>query len=95
MKRKNKDTPYLDFYEKCIRTGLIPYRKKDNNTGGLCGVFGDDVMEPFMPISENELDYNVSYGGYFGVDIGLDRQLGFGPTRQNIVLFLSCMNEEY
>jgi hypothetical protein len=89
---------YLDFYKKCMESGKIPHRHVDGNDGGLCGVLGSDTMDLFIPTHADCVEYNVSCYGYFASDNKygsfFKRALDFGPTRQNIILFLAAMNNE-
>jgi hypothetical protein len=89
---------YIDFYKKCMESGKIPHRHVDGNDGGLCGVLGSDTMDLFIPTHADCVEYNVSCYGYFASDNKygsfFQRALDFGPTRQNIILFLAAMASE-
>jgi hypothetical protein len=94
--RKKK---YLDFYKKCMETGSMPKSSLNGMNNGLCGNFGEKVMEIFEPTIENCREYNVVSWGYWAADRKVDENpdywcTGFGPTRQNIVLLLAAMNGE-
>jgi hypothetical protein len=87
---------YLKFYEDCAEIGFIPINTKNGVVGGLCGNFGNEVMSLFEPTPEDCREYNVCTWGFWGHDDWLDIywDTSFGPTRQNIVLFLAAMNGE-
>jgi hypothetical protein len=96
MKKKK----YLDFYKKCMKTGYMPKSSLNGMNNGLCGNFGEKVMEIFEPTIENCREYCVVSWGYWAADRELVMDdpdywhTGFGPTRQNIILFLAAMNNE-
>lgn len=85
-----------------MKTGKIPYRTKNGNTGGLCGCFGERALKLFQPERE-ELENSPTWG-YWGVDGEISRyssqqgylnkEIIFSPLRQTIVLFLAAMNDE-
>jgi hypothetical protein len=90
---------YLKFYKDCMATRRMPKKHKGGNVGGLCGNFGTEVMDIFEPTWEDQLNYNVSIGGYFGIDPhemynGGSVATKFTDTRQNMVLLLAAMNGE-
>lgn len=85
---------YLDFYKECIMSGRIPSMQRPQADGGLCGVFGTRIMYVFTPTNDDCDEYDVCTWSYFASDPGWPRILGFGPTRQNIVLLLAAMNGE-
>ncbi len=94
MKRKTK---YLDFYKKCMKTGRIPSVDTRLTINGLCSCLGKDAMDLFTPTWWDCIRYQVSEDGYWAADqpnSGVLNELGFGPTRQTIVLFLAAMNNE-
>lgn len=85
---------YLKFYNECMKSGHIPFKSSAGNVNGLCGNFGDKVMDIFRPTGKDCITYNVCPGGYWARDEWERQAIDFGPTRQNIVLFLAAMNGE-
>lgn len=85
---------YLKFYYECMVSGLIPESRLDGYDNGLCGNLGKEAMSPFVPTMEDCNDYHVVGYGYWARDHENISSLSFGPTRQNIVLFLAAMNNE-
>jgi hypothetical protein len=103
---KNKKTPYLNFYTRCMEIGFMP-------SIGLCESLSDneELKEYFTPTAKDSRKYaKTVYPGdlfrgdgnlikafpklYWGADDYATRYNGFGPTRQNIVLLLAAMNGE-
>lgn len=85
-----KKTPYLDFYNLCMKTGLMP---KD----GLCNSlreFGYGC-DQFIPL-HNEADFFMYWGSdqTAGKVNMREHMFAFNPLRQTIVLFLAAMNNE-
>lgn len=83
---------YLNFYNKSMSSMSFKEVRRFGNTGGLCSYF--KKMEIFTPTDSDCDEYNVRAWGFFGSDKGYGYELGFGPTRQNFVLFLAAMNNE-
>jgi len=90
---------YLKLYKKWAKTGFI---KDDPNRdspgkGGLCNtVIGRKAMEIFTPQGEDR-PMNVAY---YASDISpsdewKDQAYIFSETRQNMVLLLSVINDEF
>ena len=94
-----KETPYLDFYKKCMERGIMydPYSGEDDSAG-LCGQLGGRDLILFTPREhENEefMDYGDSWcWGYDGTANPKRDGHTFTPLRQTIVLFLAAMNNE-
>lgn len=97
-----KETPYLDFYYKCMETGTLP-------CGGLCFSLDSGLLGFFKPVDNNNPDLvdrkqKASYWGYDGKVRDFTNNYGgismdtarheFTPLRQTIVLFLAAMNNE-
>jgi hypothetical protein len=94
---------YLKFYERCMKTGVLPEESIEGYTlysgsNGLCNSvdFDDDnaAFHLFEPTHEEMILYRCPSRAYWAWDgVGLNSS-HFGPTRQNIVLFLAAMNNE-
>jgi hypothetical protein len=98
---KKKETPFLDFYNECIKVGSIKPKVGtyflSRNVGGLCST----------EISRHEVftTINPDKFGYWGHSVGYnlprkkqtsaeDLKYAFTPLRQTIVLFCAAINNE-
>lgn len=98
MERK-KDTPYLDFYKKCMKDGeRLPWWNKSDRCNGLCPAFWLYLHEElsvlkfyFEPPDIQEDDLTIFWASG---DPESPRWGEFTPLRQTIVLFLAAMNDE-
>lgn len=94
-----KTTPFLDFYNECMKTGMMP---ELDSTGGLCYSAPNldrDLIWFFQP------DYAFGFWGYNGDELyaedyeqhgisEMQLRYGFTPLRQTIVLFCAAINNE-
>lgn len=89
-----KETPFLDFYFECMRTGLLP-------RNGLCWSLGNhiefvELFNPGWPPDEMQMGYVWGFDGtrrvYSQYDFDGNRK--FTPLRQTIVLFCAAINGE-
>jgi hypothetical protein len=92
---------YLKFYEECMTLGELPNHTIEGDfcmSNGLCDSLSfhrpDPLFELFEPTEEDIKQLNANYlsAAYWASDEGHGSD--FGPTRQNIVLFLAAMNGE-
>ena len=87
-----KNTPYLDFYYHCMKTGLMP-------TWGLCNKFKHCEL---FKLIDPEVGHNITYWGFelpwpkkaANPNYMDEVRFSFTPLRQTIVLFLAAMNNE-
>lgn len=95
-------TPHLDFYKKCMETGVMP-------ECGLCENFELDkrlnlnLLCEFEPTPMEQTRLSPGISTYFWAnEVGYEEdgrssneiRLEFGPLRQTIVLLLAAMNKE-
>jgi hypothetical protein len=84
-----KQTKYLDFYKKCMKTGVLPER-------GLCSCceIEDDMIKLFKPYE----GFSLAYWGYNGDEYwwatSVYEKYAFTKFRQTIVLLMAAMNNE-
>ncbi len=71
---------YLPLYKKWMKTGRLPL------AGLCCSLYWAENIYLFKP-------RNASHFSYWANN-GADEHT-FNPLRQNILLFLACMNDEY
>lgn len=98
------ETPFLDFYKQCIKTGRLPKSLNEFGSNGLCQHLGkDEIFDLF-----NE---HVGYWGYSGIpgmssitknngsayrtDAERDKiRNEFTSMRQTVILFCAAINNE-
>ena len=92
---------HLEYYKKCLKTGLLKGKFKGYYTyrNGLCNEAEIDknLLILFEPTLEDCKVYNVSTSSWWAADEPLFPSnicSYFGPTRQNIVLFIAAMKGE-
>jgi len=93
---KKTKTPCLDLYYESIETGRV---KPVKGQTGLCihKLPKFYLIEPTY-IDLIDINQNGESGGWWGSGLPVfdkDRKTLFTPLRQNIVLLLACLNEEY
>lgn len=93
-----KETPYLDFYYKCMEAGqILPM----NDMGvGLCGYIQNyPNFKLIVPTKDDYIkldkeDLSLAYWGSGNEVDHPENEKGFTPLRQTIVLFLAAINNE-
>lgn len=95
-----KETPFLDFYYKCMKSGVL-------RNNGLCNslpsksINGDLIEDLFSPVDYQYEPY-FNYWAYDGYPNPYERvnhdilkvKYDFTPMRQNIVLLCAAINGE-
>lgn len=87
-----KETPFLDFYFKYIKSGKIP-------EWGLCSCFGNEnhLLRLFEPYTGANRALYWAYDGMETDDMDLsndERHYEFTAMRQTVVLFCAAINGE-
>lgn len=92
---------HLEYYKECLETGLLKgenlsYLAMLPHRNGLCYEpdIDKDLLTMFTPTVDDCIKYNVKDDNYWAADKEIDSGEDFGPTRQNIVLFIAAMKGE-
>lgn len=87
--KKGKRKKYLEFYNKCMTTGVMPYKENKETCGGLCSIFPRSEELKLMSPDDKRLWYWGHSDEYWNGD-----GTTFTELRQTIVLFMAAMNNE-
>lgn len=91
---------HLEYYKECLETGYLKGRLdsyRNHYRNGLCYEKDIDkkLLALFTPTEADCLKYYVDAEAYWASDVkGPTEDSEFGPTRQNIVLFIAAMKGE-
>jgi len=85
-------TKYLNFYHACVSQGELTH-------AGICAAFErDELAKEEINLFEPSFEERYAFGhgvGWWGRVVGQEGIREFTPFRQNVVLFIACMNNEY
>lgn len=82
---------YLELYYDWMESGKIPYKVTKKTNGGLCSIFPKSkLLQLCLP--ENGFTYYCGFSNEWALG---DPATVFTPLRQNIILLMACMANEY